>query len=306
MAVPTTTQKIKLPGESTTNPSFASPQIQTAADVRQSQQVTGGMSAPSVTTPTVKSPAAPPAATPEAAPKQTTSSIIPATSSSTAPKATPAVTSATPATTPASTVPTSSGAPPGVPLTTPNVPPPPTVGLAPTMGSTQGKNAAEDDYLQSKNENAQKLYEAALAYNGGPTSDLAKAQTAAENNLRSATNTRGAAGTIDSSLYGEDKTKIATDQATEDEAAYVKYQEAVTAANDAMSKAQIAFARATEQEKKEITEAAERRNALITEGPAPTTPAATPGAPYTVARVIPQPSSGGSSILSKMKNKGRL
>jgi hypothetical protein len=304
MAVPTTTEKIKLPGESTTNPSFASPQIQTAADVRQSQQVTGGMSTPSITTPTVKSPA--PSVTPEAtAPKQTTSSIIPSTSSSTEPKATPAVTSA-PATTPASTVPTSSGAPPGVPLTTPNVPPAPTVGLAPTMGSTQGKNAAEDDYLQSKNENAQKLYEAALAYNGGPTSDLAKAQTAAENNLRSATNTRGAAGTIDSSLYGEDKTKIATDQATEDEAAYVKYQEAVTAADDAMSKAQIAFARATEQEKKEITEAAERRNALITEGPAPTTPAATPGAPYTVARVIPQPSSGGSNTLTKMKNKGRL
>ena len=159
-------EKIKLPGESTTSPSFASPQIATAADVRQSQQVTGGMPAPAAPKATVTSATPMSQSTPSQPGGSGTSTLIPKAPS-------PTVTSVP-------TVPTSTGAPPGVPLTSataapmtspqtpngqtppPTVPPPPTVGLAPTMGSIQGKNAAEDDYLQAKNQYEQELYNAAL------------------------------------------------------------------------------------------------------------------------------------------------
>lgn len=253
MAASTEPNKLKIPGESTTTPSFASPQIQTAPDVRQSQAVAGN--APSVgnASPSVPSQTSEPKAKEVKVPT-VTSQNAQATSASTP------TSSVIPATSATATVPTATGAPPGVPATTPPVTvPPPTVGLAPTAKSIQGKNANEDEFLQAQNENAQKLYEAALQYNGGPTGELEKNQTKAEGNLRTATGNRGAAGTIESSLYGEDKNLIATALATGDTAAAVKYQESVNTANQLLNKAQIAFNQANEKEKREIAEQAEKR-----------------------------------------------
>lgn len=276
-------EKIKLPGESTTSPSFTSPQIQTAADVRQSQQVTGGMPAP---TPPKAPVASPPTSqsTPSQPGGSTTSTVIP--------KVSPTVASPGVA-----TVPTSTGAPPGVPQTAappPVTPPPPTVGLAPTLGSIQGHNAAEDAWLQANNQYNQDLYNAALAYNGGPTSALETNKKAAETGLRSATASRGAAGTIESSLFGQDKSHLATDLAVADQQAYNTYQQAITSANDALNKAQIAYTQANEQEKKEIAQAAEHRSELEKlNAPSVVPPAPTP--PVVVGQTPQQASGSGSS-----------
>lgn len=242
-------EKLKVPGEpSTTNPSFASPNIQTAPDVATSQKVAGNAAAPTDTS-TVIPPTQPGAQNP-------TSTAAPA-----APKPSATVSSVGPPTAPqASTVPTTSGAPPGVPNTSAAPPPtPPTVGLAPTPKSILGKNAAEDEWIQAQNENAMKLYEAALGYNGGPTGALEGAQRQAEQGLKASTANRGAAGTIESSLYGDDKSLISKNLGLADTKAYNTYQEAVNTANAALNKAQIAYARAGEQEKREIAEAAEKR-----------------------------------------------
>lgn len=256
MAASTEPNKLRIPGESTTNPSFAAPQIQTAPDVTKSLQVAGipavhatpdagttptapGSASPAPTSPTT--PKAPPAAGPE-----TTNQGVP----SGAPGA-----GGTP------TVPTSTGAPPGVPNT---APPPPAVVMPPAPAppkTMEGRNAAETAWLTAKAENEQKLYEAALGYNGGPTSALAEDQLKATEDTRTATDTRGAAGTINSSLFGEDKGRIATAKATADTKAYNVYQAAVTEANDALSKAYAAYQQAGENERREIAEAAERREA---------------------------------------------
>lgn len=242
-------EKLKIPGESTTNPSFAAPQVQTAPDVATSQKVAGIAASPTTSSvPNENSTVIPPGV---AGAQSTT--VPPA------PKATATVSSGTgPAAAPATaTVPTSTGAPPGVPATAP--PPVPTVGMAPTPKSIQGHNAAEDDFIQAQNETQMKLYEAAMAYNGGPTGALQSAQRASEQGLRASTNNRGAAGTIESSLYGDDKSLIAQNRALSDTKAYTTYQETVNGANAALNKAQIAYARATEQEKREIAEQAEKR-----------------------------------------------
>lgn len=253
--------KLKVPGESTTNPSFASPNIQTAPDVAQSQAVAGNAPTPT------GQPSAP-VGTPQQSSTVIPPAPAPGTGNVTAPTPSATVSSATPSTAAPATVPASTGAPPGVPNTGQNVPVvgggtnvpvTPTVALPPTMKSLQGKNAAENDWIQAQNENNMKLYEAALAYNGGPTGALQEAQRRAESGLRSATSNRGAAGTIESSLFGEDKGRISTQQALSNTKAYNTYQEAVNTANALLNKAQVAFARATEQEKREIVEAAERK-----------------------------------------------
>lgn len=266
------------PPESTTNPTFTSPQIQTAADVKTSQAVAGNAPAPKIpsvpnasqTTPSLGAGGQPAPSNPQATEQQNTPSPKPSVSSPKAPAPTPTVSSASPATAPVPTVPTTTGAPPGVPLTTP------TIGLPPTMKSAQGQNANEADYTQAQNEYNQKVYEAALAYNGGPDSALSAAQRAAEVQDRNATNARGAAGTIESSLYGEDKSKIATTQAVADEHAYNVYQEAMTTYQDALNKAQITYERGTEQEKREMAEAAEKLEPKEPINPPPNPPAVAP------------------------------
>lgn len=275
MAV-TAPPKVKLPGEGqqgVNQPSFASPEIQTAPDVRQSQQVTGGMPAPTPSAPTTTSiPSVPNA-------NATTTSAAPVPS---APKATSTVSSVptvAAAVTPAATVPTSTGAPPGVPATTP----PP---LPPTPKSLEGKNAAENDWILAQNEQAQKLYDAALSYSGGPTSALAQDEQKAIDSLRGATNARGAAGTINSSLFAGDKGRIATAKSVADAKAYDTYQKAVIQANDELAKAQNIYTRAGEQEKREMAAAAEQReiNHRILDTPA----AAAPTGPTQAGGVVPR------------------
>lgn len=275
-----TEPKLKVPGESTTNPSFASPQIQTAPDVRQSQAVAGNAPAPGNSSSTGASP-----------PSQSEAPVLKAPTVRSAainsPSATPTASSVIPSTGGASqaTVPTTSGAPPGVPQTAPAVPTS-SAGLAPTPKALQGHNAAEDDWITAQNENSQKLYEAALAYNGGPTSALTADQQKAEEGLRTATNNRGAAGTIESSLFGDDKNLLATAKATDDLKAYNTYQESVTQANENLTKAQAAYERANEQEKREIAEAAERKEQTEAMQKA----AAPPPAPALAGGVVPHES----------------
>lgn len=288
-----TPNKLKIPGESTIDPSFASPNVQTASDVGTSQKVAGKAASPTVSSaPNTSSTVIPPG--------------VPGTQNTTvppAPKASATVASGvTPA--PAATVPTSTGAPPGVPATTPPVP---TVGMAPTPKSIQGHNAAEDDFIQAQNEQAMKLYEAALTYNGGPTGALEEAQRSATEGLHTATNNRGAAGTIESSLFGNDKSLIANNQALADTKAYNAYQEQVNAANAALNKAQIAYARANEQEKREIAEVAERREQTeaLQRAAAPPQVAA-PAAPINPGgvRTITGPPGAGGVVPYTEKTKG--
>lgn len=161
------------------------------------------------------------------------------------------------------------------------------------MKSEQGKNAAEDELLRSQNENAQKLYEAALKYNGGPTGALEKAARAAGIQSQNNTSRQGAAGTIESSLNTEAKTRIAEGEAVSDTDAYNVYQEEVNAANDLLDRAQQAFQRATETEKREIAEAAEKREETeaIVRPPVVSPPPTTVGAGAPVAgKPHPQPS----------------
>lgn len=287
MAASTEPNKLKIPGESTTNPSFASPQIQTAPDVAQSQAIAGNAPSASNASSSVTS------QTPASKPTEIKAPTVTSQSAQPASASTPTTSSVTPATgaAPTATVPTVTGAPPGVPATTP----PPTVGLAPTPKSIQGKNSAEDSFIQSQNENAQQLYEAALQLNGGPTGELEKNQVKAEGNLKTATNNRGAAGTIDSSLYGEDKSLIATALATGDTASALKYQEAVNKANQALNKAQIAFNEANEKEKREIAEQAEKREeteALEKAAQQQAAPTPAPEGGGVVAKTSTQPGAG--------------
>lgn len=283
--------RLKIPGESTTKPSFASPQIQTAPDVGMSQKV-AGIAPPlnnSATGPAAATPGVPKEPTPLPVPQggqpkpktgpgnlpQLGEQGQPTPDNPNAPGFAPA--GGTP------TVPTVTGAPPGVPNTsalasasgvgtpaaaplsgaaTPGLPaattPEP---VLPPPKALEGKNAAENEYIQAQNENAKKLYEAALAYNGGPNSELDANTRAAVENKRGATNARGAAGTIESSLFQGDLGRISTRLATANSASYLKYQKAITEANDALQKAQTAYQRAGEQERKEIAEAKERREA---------------------------------------------
>lgn len=179
------------------------------------------------------------------------------------PSATPNTARATPTSsiasitggTEAPTIPTTVGAPPGVPNTSVSTP---TIGLPPTPKSIQGQSAAEADLTQSQNEREQKLYEAALKYNGGPNSELETNRIKSEVEERNLTGKMGVAGTIESSLYNEGRGKIAQAEAELDERSYESYQKAVTEANDALLKAQIIFERASEQEKREMAEQAER------------------------------------------------
>lgn len=274
----------KLPQESasTTNPSFAHQNIQTAPDVATSQKVAG--TAPSPNLP-LNNP--PPAAglgvsvpnaggshpmTPGASPNISQQTLEPAKPAAGAENAQTTPTAPSPASPetsnyqapPTPTTPVQAGgqgtvqapgAPPGVPNTTPVVPVP----VAPPPKAIEGKNAAEDEWLQSQAENQQKLYEAALGYNGGPTSALAQDQLKAGEGVRTATNARGAAGTINSSLFAGDKSRIATAKATADTTAYNNYLKATTEANDALEKARAAWVRAGENERREIAEAAEHR-----------------------------------------------
>lgn len=279
-----TEPKLKIPGESTTNPSFASPQIQTAPDVAQSQAVAGNAPAPTNTSTTGASPVAQ-SETPTLKAPTVRSSAANTATSPTASSVIPGASAASQAT---ATVPTTSGAPPGVPQTTPA----PSVGLAPTPKALQGHNAAENDWIGAQNENQQKLYEAALTYNGGPTGALELDEQKAQQGLHAATNNRGAAGTIDSSLFGEDKNLLATAKATDDLKAYNVYQEAVTQANEALTKAQTAFERANEQEKREIAEAAEKREQTEAMERVPTAPAPSAPAGGVVPHESVQPGAG--------------
>jgi hypothetical protein len=129
------------------------------------------------------------------------------------------------------------------------------------MRGMEGKNAAENDYIRAQNEDAQKIYEAALKYSGGPASELEQNRVAAENALRSATGNRGGAGTIESSLFGGDKSRISTAQATANLKSYETYQKSVSEANNALQAARVAYQRADETEKREIAEAAQKKAA---------------------------------------------
>jgi hypothetical protein len=151
-----------------------------------------------------------------------------------------------------------------------------------------------------------KLYEAALTYNGGPTGALEEAQRKAETGLKTSTNNRGAAGTIDSSLYEGDKSLIARNQALEDTKAYNVYQEAVNAANEALNKAQIAYTRANEQEKREIAEQAEKREQTEAIERASAPPIAAPAPPYNPGgvRTITGPPGVGGVVPYEEKTKG--
>lgn len=328
MALPLSTpEKLKIPGEkqasSATNPTFASPNIQTSADVRQSQAVAGKSPSPNTSQsaetpkplPVIGASGQAPTENPQATQTPAPTTPAPKMASTTPVSSVPGLI-ASQTTTSIPTMPAASGAPPGVPNTTlqaqSQVAPqaataPPAVGLAPTMKSTQGKTAAESSYLVSQNETAQKLYEAALAYNGGPTGALEQDQEKAKEGLQSATNVRGNAGTIESSLYGEDKTKIATEEATSNLKAEVVYQEAVNNANQLLAKAQVAYQQATEQEKREIAEAAERKEAqeaaTAASGPPPNppTPATNPGAVRTNEGIGP---GGVQKHTEKLKSGG--
>jgi len=155
---------------------------------------------------------------------------------------------------------------PVAPVVTPA--PAPTAYLEPTLKSVTGVNAAENTENQEINEANRKIAEAAYAYSGGPDSALAKAQLAAEKALRGETAARGAAGTIESSLFGEGKNLIAAGQARADLEAKDNYEKAVREADDLIAKAQIAFNRAQEQKRVEEAEQAEKK--------LPTTPIANP------------------------------
>jgi len=285
-------EKVKIPGESASSPppsgvvnqnpvagkpSFASPQIQTAADVSTSNALAGNSATPKLAEvlkqpekiqqnaaraassllgaggqPAPSNPQAVAAKAPSGATTQKASGASSATTPAGNTGGTPAPSSPTTA-----TVPTSTGAPPGVPATE-AVLPPPTGGLTPTMKSTQGANASEADWIEAQNENQERLYEAAMKYNGGPDSALETARRAAEKALHGETQARGIAGTTESSLYNEGKAKIGETEAVADVTAYHTYMNEVRQYQDALNKAQIAWERANEQEKREMAESAKK------------------------------------------------
>lgn len=257
MASSTEPKLPKVPGESTTNPSFASPNIQTAPDVQTSQKIAG-------LTPTPNQ-----SQTPNASQSISQPTNVPSTPSAESVVNTPkppqaettnqgvASTPGTPAPLPQQptpTVPTTSGAPPGIPNTAVM----PIPAQAPPK-ALEGHNASQNELITAQNQQQQELYEAALKFNGGPDSALEQDKLTAEDSLKSATSNRGAAGTIESSLYQGDKGTIANAQADANLKAYNVYQEETNRANAAMEKAEAAFQRATEQERREIAEASERR-----------------------------------------------
>lgn len=322
-----TEPKLKVPGgNSTTNPSFAVPQIQTAPDVGVSQKIAGIAPTPNASVtpgasqlppgqqhqqpPAGATPAKPPRGPggqqiPQAPPPGQETPATPAPPTPTAPASpkvpkgggpettnqgvanTPGTPAPLPITTP--TVPTTTtGGIPGVPNTAAI----PTVTLPPTAKALEGKNAAENDWITAQNEAAQREYEAGLAFNGGPTGALAQDQLKATEGLHTATNNRGAAGTIESSLFQGDKSILSQALATNNTAAYNTYQSAMNEAQDLQQKALVIWQRAGETERKEMAEAAEKREAKeasakqVAEAAPPTTVSAgtpIPGVPNPVA-----------------------
>lgn len=299
-----TEPKLKIPGESTTNPSFAAPQIQTAPDVGMSQKVAGIAPTPnqSVTpgaspAPPQATPANPPAGpAPQASQPQAPAAPGPETSNQGVAN-TPGTPAPLPITQP-TIPPATTGGIPGVPNTAP-LPPPVPVAAPPK--ALEGKNAAENDWITAQNENAQRLYEASLAFQGGPASALAQNTEKAEGGLRQATGARGAAGTIESSLYQGDKGRITQGLEVANLKAYNTYQSATNEANQALQKALVAWQRAGEVERKEIAEAAERRQAKEPVGRVGST---TPNVPGGVVTQVGGPPGLGGVIPREYRTPG--
>src|SRR5438445_5968415 len=152
-------QKIKLPYEK--QPSAASPYVNTAPDVKTSEQISKGSPVPTQTTPvaTVPGTSVPNNTSPTTpipgAKASATGVSTAAPSTAATPRAAATTTSVPAAPTPAAPVATvtTPGAPPGTPATTP---------LAPTPKSIVIGTAAEQAKEEAENEEAQKRYEAGL------------------------------------------------------------------------------------------------------------------------------------------------
>lgn len=273
-----TEPKRRIPGESTTNPrSFASPQIQTAPDVRVSQRVAGipttertatpgPMPGPSQATYEPAKPTIPAAPTGSPAnPTSTPPASAPPTSIPPGPASAPGAETTnyqqTPTPQPGAgisppTVPTSTGAPPGVPNTTPTAPP-----LPPTSKQLEGLTGHTREKAAAENEQNMRLYEAAMNYNGGPASELSQNTEKATGALRDSTASRGGSGTINSSLYEGDKGRISQELQVANLKSYQTYQHSINEANTLFEKAREAWEGMEEHERKEAAEAQAKREA---------------------------------------------
>jgi hypothetical protein len=122
-----------------------------------------------------------------------------------------------------------------------------TINVIPTAQGVADRSQAEQGWGNSQTEYGQNIANAALDYGTGPAGEanpnsaLAIAALKAKQNTEQATANRGAAKTIESSLYGEDKTKISEAHSREDLLAYQKYQLAMQKYNNALIHAREAY-----------------------------------------------------------------
>ena len=302
-AIPGTepTPRLKLPYEQ--EPAASSTGIMTAPDVRQSERTTKGSPVPKATQTVASVPAAS-TAKPE---NPTTTAQIPgqaqANAAGVSTAGEPAPKTATPAVASGAAPAVAAGAPPGVPETTPppaaaatplpNAPPVPTPQLppaptAPTMKSVVGSTASQQELENAENSWSDALYKAAT---GQYYADVG-AENQAEGALRTLTGRMGAAGTINSSIFGEGKGTIATQRAIALSKALTDYNNAVQAANDNLAKAKAVFTHAQEERKREEAEHAER-NPPKTAGPETFGGGPFPGPPVGMTTYLGPPGPGG-------------